>query len=126
MITTPRPNHSDNLGILFNTEENLLQLSKRSVSSDPLLLFNPLFEILNAYFDSNDTLICKIKLEYFNSSSARVLLKLLQLLADRHARGFKISVLWYYEEDDEDSREFAEDLQSIIQLPVEIIEVESL
>jgi hypothetical protein len=47
-------------------------------------------------------------------------------LADRHARGYKISVLWYHEEDDDDSREFAEDLQSLIELPFEIIEVESL
>lgn len=124
MITTPHLN-SDNLEILLNTDEHLLQLSNRSVSSDPQLIFNPLIDILNVYFDSNDTLTCKLKLEYFNSSSARSLLILLQRLATQHKKGCKISVMWYHEEEDDDSREFAEDLQDIIEMPVEIIEVES-
>ena len=124
MITTPHLN-SDNLEILLNTEEHLLQLSNRSVSSDPQLIFNPLTDILNLYFDSNDTLTCRLKLEYFNSSSAHSLLILLQRLATQHKKGCKISVMWYHEEEDDDSREFAEDLQDIIEMPVEIIEVES-
>ena len=111
--------------ILLNTEEHLLQLSKRSVSPDPELIFNPLIDILNVYFDSNETLICKIKLEYFNSSSSRSLLNLLKRLAFQRKKGCKISVMWYHEKDDDDSREFGEDLQDLIEMPVELIEVES-
>ena len=111
--------------ILLNTEEKLLQLSNRSISPDPELIFNPLIDILNVYFGSNDKLICKIKLEYFNSSSARSLLNLLQRLESQHKKGFKISVMWYHTVDDDDSREFGEDLQELITLPVDIIEVES-
>lgn len=124
MITTNNRN-TDNLEILFNTEKHLLELSNRSVLSDPHLIFNPLKQILDVYFMSNDTLICKIKLEYFNSSSARTLLNLLQVLAAQYKKGLNVSVIWYHEEDDDDSREFAEDLQDLIDMPVEIIEVES-
>jgi hypothetical protein len=33
--------------------------------------------------------------------------------------------MWYHEKDDDDSREFGEDLQDLIEMPVELIEVES-
>jgi hypothetical protein len=124
MITTTQAK-SDGLQILLNTEEHLLQLSKRSVSPDPELIFNPLIDILNVYFDSNETLICKIKLDYFNSSSSRSLLNLCKRLASQRKKGCKISVMWYHEKDDDDSREFGEDLQDLIEMPVELIEVES-
>ena len=119
------PKNFDNPDILFSTEENFLQLSGKSISSDPELVFRPLMDTINLHFASNTTLVCEIKLEYFNSRSAKALIQLIQLLTTYHNKGFSIKVSWYYENDDDDCREFGEDLQSIVDMPVDLIRIES-
>jgi hypothetical protein len=65
-----------------------------------------------------------IKLEYFNTSSSKCILdvfKKLETLANT-----KMTINWYYEEDDEDMLEAGEDYQAIISIPFKMIQVEEL
>jgi hypothetical protein len=52
----------------------------------------------------------EIKLVYFNSSSARALMELMDLLEQRSTEGAKIEVRWFHDEDDDVTKEFVEDI----------------
>ena len=51
-----------------------------------------------------------INLVYFNSSSARVLMEILDQLDEQASAEFPVNVDWYCDPDDDITREFAEDI----------------
>ena len=59
-----------------------------------------------------------IRLEYFNTSSSKCLMDLLKRVEQSAAEA---TVLWYYEEDDEDMLEAGEDYDAIIDMPFRLI-----
>ena len=62
-----------------------------------------------------------ISLEYFNSSSAKYLLDILQRLDDLHAGGgSKVSVAWNYAEGDLDMLEAGNDYKAMLGMPVKL------
>lgn len=62
------------------------------------------------FADGAERLEVQIKLTYFNSSSARALMELLDLLDDAAERGTQVTVEWFCDPDDDITREFAEDI----------------
>ena len=66
-----------------------------------------------------------IKLTYFNSSSARALMEMLDLLDSAASTGRAINVKWYCDADDDITREFAQDISSdVAHISVEITDLE--
>ena len=55
-------------------------------------------------------LMAEIRLTYFNSSSARALMELLEQLDEAAGNGAEITIDWYCDPDDDITREFAEDI----------------
>ena len=49
---------------------------------------------------------------------------ILRKLEALYKKGFKVKVVWQYEKEDEDSKEYGEDYKAILSLPFEIVEVE--
>ena len=75
--------------------------------------FAQMNEQLESYFAaSKDELAVAIKLTYFNSSSARALMELLDNLDSEAASGRMINVHWHCDPDDDITREFAQDISS--------------
>jgi hypothetical protein len=56
-------------------------------------------------------------LSYFNSSSAKIILQMLEVLKSMMDSGFEISIYWYYDEGDEQVKEDGEELSSVLDLP---------
>ena len=52
----------------------------------------------------------EIKLVYFNSSSARVLMEIMDQMDEKAETGLVVDVKWYCDPDDEITKEFAEDI----------------
>ena len=67
-------------------------------------------ESLQEYSDlgSSETITFVFKLIYFNSSSARVLMKLFELL-DEIAEERNVEIEWHYHEEDDTMEEFGEE-----------------
>ena len=59
-----------------------------------------------------EALAAEIRLTYFNSSSARALMELLEQLDEAAAAGTSITIDWFCDPDDDITREFAEDIAS--------------
>jgi hypothetical protein len=73
--------------------------------------FNSVNLALESYFSKGfDSLNLEIKLVYFNSSSARALMELMDDLEARSAQGVSVRVEWFHDEDDDITKEFVEDI----------------
>jgi len=110
--------------IEFNDNGELL-IKGRSIPENSIEFYKPLIDWINGYKESpkSNTKV-KIQLEYFNTSSSKCILDVFKKLET--ITSSKVTVLWYYEEDDEDMLEAGEDYQAIIDIPFEMIEVEEL
>jgi len=69
---------------------------------------------------------CEIKCNFhfntFSSVSMKNIIVILSKLNEHYKNGKKISIKWYYDKEDEDNMESAEDFTSFIDIPFEIIE----
>jgi hypothetical protein len=110
--------------VKFSAAEGKLELKGRSIPENSLDFYKPLLDWLDRYSASpKDETSFHIQLEYFNTSSSKCLLDLFKRM--ENMRG-KVTILWYYEQDDEDMLEAGEDYEAIINLPFKMIEVEEL
>lgn len=83
--------------------------------------YNRLLEWLKTYAATNEPILFDFKLTYFNTSSSKGILEILQFLKEYEKRGGKISVNWYYPEGDEDILEEAEDFIEDTQLAINLV-----
>ncbi|MGP1362830.1 MAG: DUF1987 domain-containing protein [Bacteroides sp.] len=73
---------------------------------------------------SEAQVLVTFRLNYFNSISAKYLLAIINKCKPLHADGNLLKIEWLYQEDDEESKQWGEDLQAITQLPFDIISYE--
>ncbi|UCG28763.1 MAG: DUF1987 domain-containing protein [Bacteroidales bacterium] len=105
--------------------DGTFKISGRSIHEDPSKFYDPLVKWINEYCSNpkNVTTI-EIKLEYFNSGSAKYILNILQILSQLINMGFRLVVNWYYEEGDDDILERGEYYASILDTNFNFIEFE--
>jgi len=102
--------------ITFNTKASILQIEGESYPEDVIGFYEPVFAAVKDHLSAqNARLDVEIKLIYFNSSSARSLMELLDILDAAAASGATISVKWFCDGDDDITREFAEDISADIE-----------
>ncbi len=74
-------------------------------------------------YDKDNPLNFKIKLAYFNSSSAIFLSNLLTEFNKFHEQGQYVKIYWFFEEDDDDMREAGEELSEMLELTFNYVAV---
>jgi hypothetical protein len=111
-------------GIRFSASEGKLELKGRSIPENSLDFYKPLIDWVDKYSsEAPAETNVHVQLEYFNTSSSKCLLDLFKRMEG--LRG-KVTIHWYYEQDDEDMLEAGEDYEAIINVPFKMIEVEEL
>ena len=101
----------------FDFLQNYLRLSGESHPEDVTEFYSPVLEALNSYLDELGSGECKFDFEfiYFNSSSAKIVMSLMEQLDEAAENGAKIKVRWLYDEEDDTmlelGEEFGEDLE---------------
>jgi len=112
--------------VKLNKTENSFKISGRSIVEDPNKFYMPIYEWIEEYIkDPNPLTEFQFDLEYFNSSSARQVMKIIILLEKIQTNGHKVKVIWLYEEGDEMSQERGEEIKVVSKLPFDIVEYES-
>lgn len=105
--------------IEFDFLNNIYSLSGESYPENTASLYVPLIEKLAGHLELQQETRIEFTFEliYFNSSSARVILKLFDLL-DKAAENNEVIINWCFEEDDdameELGEEFGEDLVNAV------------
>jgi len=116
--TTKATKHTPEVS--FDAESDTLSMKGESYPEDVAEFAEPIFEWLDEYLEqlSNQAFTVNIELTYFNSSSSKMLLDLLDRLEEEVIdRGKNITVNWIYDEEndtaEEYGEEFGEDLEAL-------------
>ena len=96
--------------IFFDYDNHHFEISGEAYPENSDEFFRPVMDALQAYIASgaSDKISFLFKLIYFNSSSARVLMKLFELL-DEAAESRSVEIEWHYHEEDDTMEEFGEE-----------------
>lgn len=104
--------------VAFNDSPLSMEISGRSIPENSIAFYTPLLEWVDEHLRDGGALDVSIRLEYFNTSSSKCLMDLLKRIEKSPADA---TVLWYYEEEDEDMLEAGEDYDAIIDMPFRLI-----
>ena len=106
--------------VTLDKENNIFEISGRSLPEDVVVFYKPILEWLDEYKnDPLDQTVFNFKLEYFNTASSKLLLDVLLKLEDIHNDGHEVLVKWHYPDDDEDMEEAGEEYSDIVEVPFE-------
>lgn len=108
----------------FNPDAETFLISGRSIPENSIEFYKPLLDWLDKYVHNPlDSTIFEIKLEYFNTSSSKCLVEIFRKLEKIQESGSKVSIEWYFDEEDEDMEESGEDFKEIIKIPFNMKEI---
>ncbi|MBX9634891.1 MAG: DUF1987 domain-containing protein [Magnetospirillum sp.] len=95
----------------FDFSSGVLSLKGESYPEDASTVFGPIFAALEGFLNQVESRNLRFDFEliYFNSSSAKALMNMFQLMDKAAARGATIVVNWFFAAADETMKEFGED-----------------
>jgi len=74
--------------ITFDKDANKFEITGKSLPEDVKEFYNPVLGWLKAYAeDPNPKTVFKVKMEYFNTASSKMLLEVLELLDGMYSAG---------------------------------------
>lgn len=111
--------------INFDFENGVFLVRGISIPENTVDFYHGLIFALREYAKTpQPESILKIGLEYFNTSTSVIILKLLNAL--ELAENSKVKVIWYYEEDDIEMEEVGLDFKEMTSVPFNLHPVEDL
>lgn len=106
------------------TEEGILTIEGRSIPEHPVKFYQPLTNWLTEFINTQPTkIVLKVHLDYLNTHSTECMLVLFKKLEEYYtASKNDVSIVWVFDEDDEDMESLGEDLKSFVTVPFKIEE----
>lgn len=107
------------------SEGGVLSISGRSIPEHPLKFYTPLEDWISEFLATSPVKVyLKIHLDYLNTHSTECVLTLMKKLEEYLINSkADVSILWNFDEDDEDMETLGEDLKSLLNVPFKIEEV---
>jgi hypothetical protein len=102
-----------------------IELAGICVPEDSGLLFSPLRDWME-WYEKNPAPSTEfiVKLDYFNTSTANVLLNLFRIIESIHKSGKTVEIKWYYEKGDGEIEESGQDYKALLACPFHMIEIQ--
>lgn len=108
--------------VILDKEKSVFEFSGNSLPEDVTTFFNPIITWFDEYSKTpNNKTEVAFNFEYYNTSSSKMILKLLEMCRDIHRSGHDVEVHWHFLEDDEDMIEAGEDYSENIKVPFKFI-----
>jgi hypothetical protein len=108
--------------IVLDKVNEKFEISGNSLPEDVLRFYSPVFNWIEEYIKQpNRKTELHIKLMYFNSSSSKALLDVLNMFEEVVVNGFIVEIFWYYLEIDEDMLETGKEFEGMLKLPFHFI-----
>jgi hypothetical protein len=112
-------------GVVLDKDSGKMQIFGKSCPLNAFEFFDPIFEWFDEYMANPlEQTVLDLNLTYFNTVSAKFLLRIMNLMDELHEKGYKVKIKWYYEQGDEDMREEGEEFSNILEVEFEFIELE--
>jgi len=110
--------------VSFNDETKLIEIKGKSTPEDHIAFYKPILEWFDEFIlDPPERTQMDVRLDYFNTSSSKVLLKIFRKLELISEAEKKIEVNWYYEIGDWDMKDCGLDYKAIVNVPFKLIEL---
>ena len=103
-------------GVFFNTETGVCEISGESYMEEAYKFYLPLINWIKEF-------VLNEKLIYFNTSSSRLILDVLDILKKFRDEGHEIQVNWFYDPDDPDVKDEVEDFEIESGMDIKLIEM---
>jgi hypothetical protein len=114
---------TDTPKVLFDSENNIFEISGRSLPEDVITFYQPVIDWLDDYKQiPNKNTEFVFKYIYFNTATSKLIQDILLRLEQIHETGNEVKVIWYYEEDDEDMYDLGLEFKENVDIPFEIVE----
>ena len=113
----------DTFGITLDKENNKFLFEGRSIPENSVAFFKPVIDWLEEYAKSpNDETIVNMDFIYFNTSTAKLILDVLNEFDTVKKSGKSVKIIWHYMEDDFDIKEAGEEYATMVDIPFGYIE----
>ncbi len=109
-------------GIILDRDIKKMEISGRACPEDPVEFYQPVFDWLNEYMkDPDEKTVFEFKMSYYNTSSSKIIMMIMQRLEELADEGNDVLIKWYFLEDDEDMEEAGEDYSEMVDIEFEMI-----
>lgn len=96
--------------INFSADTGICEIIGESFLEETSKFYSPIVDWIKSFITTtNKEIIFSIKLTYFNTSTSKWILNILNTLKNHEIKGGKVTVNWYYYEDDIDMQDDIED-----------------
>ncbi len=113
---------SDTPSIHLDSSDKI-EISERSLPENAIDFYSPIIDWFNEYSKNpNSETIVDIKLEYFNTSSAKQIAKIL-LILQKLAENNNVLIKWYYSSSDSDMHSSGVRYSKLVKVKFEFIEI---
>jgi len=123
MDTLTIKQQNNTIGVILDKENKKFVFIGRSLPENTVKFFEPVMKWLEEY--KNDPLeetYVDMNFIYFNTSSAKIILEVLQEFDNIHKLGGEVKITWHYMADDYDIKEAGEEYESMVSIPFEYVE----
>jgi len=105
-------------GVNFNFTTGVCVLSDESYMEESYSFYKPLMDWIMEYFTHKNTMDFNFKFTYFNTSTSKMIIELLELLEQKRAEGNTIKINWHLPVDDPDMLVEVEDFEQDVQIEI--------
>ena len=109
--------------VCFDTASNIFEITNKSLPEDADVFYEPIIKWLEGYCEQpNEQTDFSFKLDYYNTSSARniaFIINLLDVLSQKH----KVKIFWYYHQIDEDMLSMGEQYKETTKVNFELVKI---
>ncbi len=111
--------------VLLDKDNSIIEFSGNSLPEDVNSFFVPVLEWIDKYIESpNEKTEVNMRFDYYNTSSSKMILRILEKFRELHKKGYSVVINWHYMEDDEDMIEAGEDYAEHLKIPFNMIPIQ--
>lgn len=104
--------------VIMDKEKGIFSLTGHSRPEDSVNFYQPILAWVKEYaLNPNPTTLLVLSLDYFNTSSSKMVYTLINTLKEPFIKGSDIKIEWRYPSDDDDMLEMGQDYASIVPIP---------
>ncbi len=117
--------------IIFDPSNSKFEITGESRPENAGKFYESVIKWLDQYYDdilskkelsSTEKIYFDIKLEYFNSTSAKYILDLLKVLDNYYKNGHLAKINWHFDALDEDMKDSGEQFSKLVKVPFAFIQ----
>ena len=99
--------------IRFDAAKNILEITGETYPENTAEFYAPVFRWLNQYLSQleNEPVTVNLEINYFNSSSSKVLMDMFDKFEEVIKAGKRIELNWIYDKENESALEYGEEFQ---------------